>query len=401
MHRRTCKLPLLLPPKDANELERAATSRLLLGPLPAKAEVKDAGRASSCAAGLPKEGASVDSRSDCDSSFSADANRLRCVGAAAGPARPRSPAARGCNSAVAGLPMLLGAAAALLRPPGLRKGSKKGVRPSSPRCCTGGTGRCLGSGVVLSPGVPGVSKPGATSSSAWPGLGTSSKCPGPAHGGGVAAGCGVAGSAAAPAPPDTAAATAPQAVVAGCAAAGAGSSKVRARGSDTRRRGRAARALAGRPGDRSRTCSKVQGGGRDVSGRHRHIRGLVAEACMDVSSRTAREAGGRLEPSLSTTHPPTLCAILACDSGRNGASAAATAEGVAPPAVPPRAAATPSGRLLLGEGGWLAVRRSSGVRSSEAGGAAVAAAGGPAILDAGAAAKRAEAGWASSCCSSW
>ena len=30
-----------------------------------------------------------------------------------------------------------------------------------------------------------------------------------------------------------------------------------------------------------------------------------------------------------TTAPPTLCAILACDSGKNGASAAATAEGVA------------------------------------------------------------------------
>lgn len=172
----TCRLLLLLPPKAANELERAATSRLLLGPLPAKAEVKEAERASAAAAGLPKEDVSADSRSAAISSFSAAAaKRLRCSGAAAGPGRPCRPAASGCNSAVARLPLLLpGPAAALLRLPGLRNGSRKGERPSSPRCCAGGTGRCRGSGVVLSPGVPGVSKPAAPRSAAGPSPGASS-----------------------------------------------------------------------------------------------------------------------------------------------------------------------------------------------------------------------------------
>jgi hypothetical protein len=58
----------------------------------------------------------------------------------------------------------------------------------------------------------------------------------------------------------------------------------------------------------------------------------------------------------------TLWASLACDSGRKGASTAAPPRGVhtALLAPPPAAQPTP-GMLLLGDGGWLAVRRSSGV----------------------------------------
>lgn len=186
--------------------------------------------------------------------------------------------------------MLLGAAAALLRPPRLRKGNRKGVRLSNPRCCTGGTGRCRGSGVVLSPGVPGVSKPAATSCSALQCPGPSSKCPGPVQGGGVAAGCGVAGCAAA----------APHSGVAWPTAAGAGSSRVRARGSDSRRRGRAARALAGLPGDSSRTCCT------------QHIAmgawlGCVG-SCAEVHHRAGRTIQSRHFPvnGMSMAPPPLL-----------------------------------------------------------------------------------------------
>ena len=66
---------------------------------------------------------------------------------------------------------------------------------------------------------------------------------------------------------------------------------------------------------------------------------------------------------------------MAWEGGRNGARAEATAVGVREPSLPcARLSGSIPGTLLLGDGGWLTVRRSSGVHMAAPAAATMAAA---------------------------